>query len=329
MKITPLPEISENTFRVSISAPAHLIQQPGVKLWIHAINSQGLATDSDEIVLGVKSPLYNFIKPKTILEMDTSLIKAEGSVHRPIAYITNNETQSLYGQVSLLVNGESVYQSTELLLPGQTQVGLKWNIPKLGDAAQYDLQAQVDLYGVSVTTTNATIGTYIKTKTVPIDSSEDLVLVTDETGKSIARPALIYASNQNEALQFKVTAPDGTCVIGPNCLVTQSTADNRGGLETVKIQGQTYRIKYSGESNALERFSVTSFGPILGDWKVEMIGEDGIIPSAYAGEEVSLKIKYRAEKSQLVTISSMPKLTQEGKQYSVELSDGLFASSKR
>ena len=132
--------------------------------------------------------------------------------------------------------------------------------------------------------------------------------VTNAEGDIIARPALVYASDStfDENLRFRVTAPDGTCVIGgsSDCKVSESTAYNRGGLSTVEIDGQVLRVKYSGVDSTLERFSITSFEPILGNWKVELESADGSIPYAHAEDEVLMKVQYRGEKSPVVTVSS-------------------------
>jgi len=87
-------------------------------------------------------------------------------------------------------------------------------------------------------------------------------------------------------------------------MVSESTAYNRGGLTTVEVDGQTLRIKYSGADSALERFSITSFEPILGNWKVELESTDGAVPYAHAQDEVLMKVQYRGEKSPVVTILS-------------------------
>jgi hypothetical protein len=141
---------------------------------------------------------------------------------------------------------------------------------------------------------------------MPLSVLESIEYVTDEAGNAIARPALIYASNENDRTQFRVTAPDGTCVIGgtESCLVTDSTADRRGGLDSVIIGGHIYRVKYSGTDNALERFSITSLDSVVGEWHVELEARDGILPYASALEETLLTIKYRAERSSLVTVTS-------------------------
>jgi len=158
-------------------------------------------------------------------------------------------------------------------------------------------------------TSTVKVDTYLRTKVTPINENDvTLEYVTNVEGDVIARPALVYASDTtfDENLRFRVTAPDGTCVIGgsSDCKVSESTAYNRGGLNTVEIDGQVLRVKYSGEGSTLERFSITSFDPILGDWKVELESADGVVPYAYAQDDVLMKIQFRGEKSPVVTVSS-------------------------
>jgi len=63
-------------------------------------------------------------------------------------------------------------------------------------------------------------------------------------------------------------------------------------------------VKYSGDSNVLERFSITSLDGVDGDWKVDLLPEDGIIPFAGAEEQTILTVKYRAERGSLITVTS-------------------------
>ncbi len=136
------------------------------------------------------------------------------------------------------------------------------------------------------------------------DSS--LSYITDSDGNAIARPALIYASQPLDSeTKFKVTAPDGTCVIGSHesCMVSESTSQLRGGLMSVTIGEQIYRVKYSGPDSQLERFSITSFDPIIGNWAVEL-EQEGLIQQAHASEDIEIKIKYRTEDASIVTFSS-------------------------
>ncbi len=61
-------------------------------------------------------------------------------------------------------------------------------------------------------------------------------------------------------------------------MVQDSTLSNRGALYSVILDGQIYRIRYSGADSPLERFSITSFDPVIGDWKVEIISDDSLLP---------------------------------------------------
>jgi len=146
--------------------------------------------------------------------------------------------------------------------------------------------------------------------TFPSPSSSDSVSgsasscgsVTDERGNTIARPAMLYASNP-ESGQFRVTSPDGTCIIGTGCLVEQSTLKHRGAIDSILLDGQIFRVRYSGADSPLERFSITSLDSVLGEWKVKIESESSEFMAAAAGD-VSIKVKYRAERSPLVTVTS-------------------------
>ncbi|MEX2313605.1 MAG: hypothetical protein WD650_06400, partial [Nitrosopumilaceae archaeon] len=128
-----------------------------------------------------------------------------------------------------------------------------------------------------------------------------IVPATDELGNTIARPAMMYSSNEGSG-EFRVASPDGTCVIGAGCLVEQSTLKHRGGIDSVLVDGHIYRVRYSGDDNPLERFSITSLDSVLGEWKVEIVEDSEFMAAAAADNPV--KIQYRAEHSPLVTVRS-------------------------
>jgi len=294
---------SQSTSIVSGIIPEYLIEEPAVKFWIYLVTAEGLVKESVHSIVAVRPDGYS---GESSVEMDTTIIKAQGTTLRPTAYITNTAEIPVYGDVSLMVDGEAVLSEPALLQPGQNIISLKWMIPKSESARTYDIQTQVEVYEDTVITSEATLNTYSRTQKVPVSVLESIEYVTDETGNAIARPAIIYASNENEGTQFRVTAPDGTCVIGgsSDCLVNESTADIRGGLDSVIIGGHIYRVKYSGTDNALERFSITSLDSVVGKWQVELEARDGILPYASALEETLLTIKYRAERGSLVTVTS-------------------------
>jgi len=307
MSITPLvlpADGSNSTSIVSGIIPAELVKSPGLEFWIYLVTDEGIVKESIHNIVPVRPDDYS---GESSVEMDTTTIKAQGTTLRPTAYVTNTEETPLYGIISLIVDGKKVYSEPTLLESGQNIVNLKWTIPKTDTTTRYHIQTQLELYEDTVITSDATVNTYVRTQRISLDGIvESISYVTDETGNAIARPALLYASTEIEDMKFKVTAPDGTCVIGGSaeCLVKDSTATNRGGIDSVIISGQIYRIKYSGADNVLERFSITSLDSVAGDWKVELEPQDGILPYANAEKETELTIKYRAERGNLITVTS-------------------------
>src|SRR3989337_1545788 len=225
--------------------------------------------------------------------MDTITIKAQGTTLKPTAYLTNEDDIPVYGAVSLVADGKKVYSKPVLLTPGQNIINLEWSIPQTGTMTSYMMQTQLDVYDKSYITSMATLDTFVRTKIVSMSDQYTIVPVTDELGNTIARPAMMYSSNDGSGA-FRVTAPDGTCVIGAGCLVEESTLKHRGGIDSVLIDGHIYRVRYSGESSPLERFSITSLDSVLGEWNVKIEDKKSEFMAAAAGD-VPVKIQYRAE----------------------------------
>ena len=238
--------------------------------------------------------------------VDIVTIKAEGSHIEPVAYLTNMLNKPVAGAISLVVDGKIVHVSKPYVFePGQTSVKLEWNIPKIGDVHQYDIHAMGEFCGTVWNTDDVTFNTYPSTVITPISESINVELLTDEEGNVIARAGSLYSSNINPDMDFKVISPDGTCVIGGSdeCLVRESTFGMRGNIQSVTIDEQIYRIRYSGPDNALERFTITSIDPIVGYWSIYKVSSEGILPEAHA-EDGSVKIKYRAQKINVDTGAS-------------------------
>ena len=82
----------------------------------------------------------------------------------------------------------------------------------------------------------------------------------------------------------------------------QSTLKHRGGIDSVIIDGHIYRVRYSGDDNPLERFSITSLDSVLGNWNITI--EDNSMFTAAAAVDVPVKVQYRAERSSLITVRS-------------------------
>ena len=297
MDITPLilPDL-ENVSILSGMIPANLLKGPAVEFWIRIVTAEGVVQESVHHIIGVKPEGYD---SESSVEMDTITIKAQGTTLKPTAYLTNEGDIPVYSEVSLVADGKKVYSIPVLLTPGQNIINLEWSIPKPGSSTSYKMQTQLDVYDKSYITGMATLDTFARTKIVPIYHQSEIVPATDELGNIIARPAMMYSSNDGTG-QFRVTAPDGTCVIGAGCLVEQSTLKHRGGIDSVLIDGHIYRVRYSGDASPLERFSITSLDSVLGKWNVEIIENSQFLASA-AGD-VPIKVQYRAERSPMVTV---------------------------
>ncbi|MEW6044548.1 MAG: hypothetical protein AB1608_09805, partial [Thermoproteota archaeon] len=301
MDVTPLQNIT-NAYIVSAELPPSFLQAPAIVYWIHAINNEEKAQSSERYVIGVK-PKYDI---DARIELDSPPSKAQGTTYNPTSYVLNEGEHQLFGTVSLLVNDEIVYTSPEQLFnKGQSVVDLKWDVPESGAEAQYEIRAQLNLYDKVIKTSATPLKTFQATKTLSILQPIQAASITyaDET---IARVGLLYSSDINPTLHYRVVAPDGTCLIGQSdsCLVKDSTAANRGNTVSVELDGQIYRIRYSGVNNPLERFSITSIDPIVGTWSVTLESEEGIIPEAQAMEDIQLKLKYRATYTKLITVAS-------------------------
>jgi hypothetical protein len=240
------------------------------------------------------------------MELDSPPSKPEGTIYRPTAYVYNNG-RPLFGSVSLLVDDKEVYTSSEYVFnKGQSVIDLKWSIPKLGQDAKYNISARLNLYDDHIDTTKTVLRTFEPTKSVPISESISANSIVDDAEQTIARVGLVYSSDNNADLHYRVVAPDGTCVIGQSdsCLIKDSTAGNRGNTISVEIGEQIYRIRYSGQDSQLERFSITSVDPIVGIWGVILESDNGVIPEAHAMTDVAIKMKYRSTYTNLITVRS-------------------------
>ena len=281
----------ENLYTVSASIPAALIQDPAIQYWIHVISEDLDEGTSSKYILG-SAPVSAI---QASIELDYDAHKAQGKTLKTSSYIDIDSTDPVYGTVHLHIDDDTVSSQSMLFSPGQSKVDLSWSIPKTGDETTYNVSAVLDLYGDTSSTSSGKLYTFAKSSIVSLSQIQSISSVTDESGNVIATPAMIYASDTEKNLQFRVIAPDGQCIIGANngCIVQDSTYDRRGGLYSVEVDGQIYRVKYSGADNVLERFSITSIDPIVGDWIVQLETHDDYIPQAHAMADTAMKIKYR------------------------------------
>ena len=300
MQITNMT-IGENLYSVSGSIPWELMSGSyGVRYWLHALNEDLEISDSIKYLISVR-PGYSILGN---LEFDVVTIKAEGSTLKPIAYFTNTISKPVSGAISLIVDGKVVDTSQpQSFEPGETSVPLVWKIPRVGAVVDYQINVIAEFCGKIFETEEVTLSTFPHTVIESIPDKIHVKLFTDQLGNTVARAGSLYSSDVNPNTNFRVISPDGTCVIGDTeeCLIRESTFGSRGNVESVTIDGQVYRIRYSGSENVVERFTITSIDPILGYWNVYKEATEGIIPEAYAEEDNLLKIQYRAQELKINT----------------------------
>jgi len=284
-------QISNSTYVLSATIPSDLLHAPGMKYWIHVENNGHKKADSDIATIGIK-PDYP-VDAK--LELDVSQNRAAGTTARPSAYLTN-DGQPVYGTISLVVDGKTVYTSPgKLFSKGQTPVRLEWKTQPTDDLVNHKIEAVAHVYDKSFTV-QANIITFSSVKTESIAHPIIISAINDKIGNAIATPQILYSSFNNEGnMEYKVVAPDGTCVIGTSdeCLVKGSTFGLPGQIKSVVVGDQVFRVRYSGTNDSLERFSITSVDPIVGTWKVEIDSQIDLSPQTHVMESVSLKITYR------------------------------------
>ncbi|MCV0373288.1 MAG: hypothetical protein K5793_07015, partial [Nitrosarchaeum sp.] len=301
MDVSPI-QASESLYVVSGTIPAFLLQNPAVTYWIHIINDDLNEQESKQYVIGVKpiSPI------NASIELDMPNTKESGSVFRTSAYVQSNDDTPAYGVISLIVDGKTVSRTAQLIQPEQTKVDFEWSIPSVNQYTTHGVQAKIDFYDKSISTSTGILNVVEKTRTISLQELEEIKPIVDSRGSLVAEPALLYASNPHDGnLRFQVVSEDGMCVIGSasDCAIQESTYNNRGGLESITIDDSVYRVKYSGPDSILERFSITSIDPILADWSITLESENGLVSDAYAMQDVSVKIQYRVH-SEMITLVS-------------------------
>jgi hypothetical protein len=300
MNVVPL-QISNSTYLLSGTISSSLLQAPAVKYWVHVENSANKKIDSDIYTIGVK-PSYPILGS---IDLDVKGARAEGTTGHPTAYFVNNSTGQVYGNIVLAVNGTVVYASQpQIFNTGQTKVNLEWKTNTVGKISSYRLQARAEIFGneiVDNTPPNAI--TFPGTDNMPLSQLSTVkdVLLGNVT---VAKASVLYSSFVNDGtMRYKVTSPDGTCVIGPSdsCLVSSSTIGQPGGIKSITLGDQVYRVRYTGSDDSLERFSITSADSLGGDWKVEIDSTNTMAPVTHAMDDTVLKVKYRAVDTPFIT----------------------------
>jgi hypothetical protein len=295
MQVTPLPV--SGLYLVSSTIQPQMLAAPGISYWIYAESAQ-ISNISDKITIPVEQKQVN-----VLLELDIVKSVKEGRNANFAAYITNYDAD-VYGTVSLLVDGKPVSTTPATFSKGQTKVNLEWGVPRTQNTTSYDVSAKLEVYGNNIHTTTEKISSYPQSVAASIQQPLEITSITDGDGRIVAHATTLYASDTAADMRFKVVAPDGTCVIGSSsgCLIKGMTQNHRG--VDVAIDGQIYRIRYSGETSILERFSIVSVDPIVGKWSIQMESDNDIIPRAFALDDVMVNIGYKGNNSMVVLRSN-------------------------
>ncbi len=176
-----------------------------------------------------------------------------------------------------------------------------------GNVLSYQISARLNVYDEVLATTSTTLNTFPSTLSSTISDPVDVYSMKDNLGNDVANPILLYSSYKGDTnYHYRVISPAGICFIGQSdqCIVNESTVSLKGNMKSVDIQGQIFRIKYSGPENLLERFTVTSIDPIVGKWNITLESSDGTMISENISDNVQVKTKYVAHDDQLVTTTS-------------------------
>uniref|UniRef100_UPI002632F158 hypothetical protein n=1 Tax=Nitrosopumilus sp. TaxID=2024843 RepID=UPI002632F158 len=299
MNVTAI-DVSNTSYIVTATLPSYFMVEPGLKYWIHVLDDEGYTVDSRPYEIGVKPTKLSNVS----VEMDVPTVKAAGSSITSEVYVFTNNAPA-YGKVSLIADGKVVSERAQFFDLGQTKVTFDWNVPESDSYSRNELQGKVELYDSSISTSSAVIHSHPKTLSMPASELASLGLIEID-GQLIAEPALLYSSNSDDNMQFRITDPQGQCVIGgtDDCTINESTKDNRGGLTSIMYGDQVLRVRYSGAENALERFSITSIDPITQPWTVTLeTTDESMLQEAHATSEPIVKVKYRYH-SETITVFS-------------------------
>jgi hypothetical protein len=223
-------------------------------------------------------------------------IQVEGTTLNTLVYVDNTISEKALGTISLIIDGQVVDTIEQNFDYGESIISLAWEIPKVGEVANYQIKAIGQFCGKQFETEEISLSTFPRVILETIPGLIDVELFVDKLGNTIARASSLYSSDKNNNNSFRVEAPDGTCVIGiaDECLINETTFGRPRNIESITIDNQIYRIRYSGADNVIERFTITSIDPIVGDWGVYKESPDGKI---HPEDKGILKIHYVAQES--------------------------------
>jgi len=288
-----------NTYVISGTIPRDQMTEPGITYWVWVRNTDQITAESSRYSIGVMPPFA--INGTVGFEMNQNI--AEGSVQSPTIYVQNNANGTIFGTVSLVVNGTVVSSyANQLFENGTSVLQLEWTVPKIFNATSYPVQVEAQFYNTTFASKQVNINTYPITVSIPLSNLTSVQDFVGIDGNTTARPYIMYSSFYNTGnLTFKVVSPSGTCLIGSAyCIVGNSTVKQGERFVTVNVNNHAYNIQYSGTGAVIQRFTITSSEPIVGPWKVTI--QKGGIEQIDLEEKTLLKVKYLREAVPLVSV---------------------------
>ncbi|QDI88032.1 hypothetical protein Nisw_00055 [Candidatus Nitrosopumilus sp. SW] len=283
--------LTSNSYEISGEITKDLISEPGIKYWIRVTNADEKVQESGKFTISTQ-PAYEV---DVNLDLNVKQNIAKGKIVNVSTVINNNSEGPLFGTLQVLVDGKMLSEKTKLFETGQQTIKIPWTIEKQDSKLEYEIQTIFQSYGEIIKSDTVKVKTFTAKKAIPLSELTEIQSITDENGSIVARTAYLYSSTYDTSLKFRVIAPDGTCVIGDTaeCFITDSTTGKRGNFESIVLDEQIIRVRYSGSDNPVQRFSITSVDPIEGKWDIKLESKDGSHVSEDILNETKLKITFR------------------------------------
>jgi hypothetical protein len=229
-------------------------------------------------------------------DLEVITIQVEGTTLSTLVYVDNTISEKALGTISLIVDGKVVDTIEQSFDYGESIVALAWDIPRTGEVIDYQIKAIGKFCEKQFETEEITLSTFPRVIIETIPGLIDIESFVDKFGNTIASASSLHSFDTNSNTSFRVEAPDGTCVIGiaDECLINEATFGGPRNIQSITIDNQIYRIRYSGADNVIERFTITSIDPIVGKWGIYKESPDGKL---HPEDKGLVKIHYVAQES--------------------------------
>jgi hypothetical protein len=287
------------TYNVTATIPRDRLVSPATQYWLLIGNQDQLTRSSDNYTIGVAPPY----EMNATIGLEMPQVITEGTIFSPTIYLQNNANGPAYGTISFMLYNETVaIFAGNLYGTGSHVITLGWDSAIHGHLMSYPVKIKADFYGKSFVTDDTVLYTVPSSLSVPLSNISEIKSFVDENGNTLAGAHTLYSSfRSTDGTIYSVTSPDGTCVIGDSsdCLVQSSTLHQANHSKTITLNGQEFKVQYTGKDSPLQRFTITSSDPIVGQWKVSLVrdGQEQI----QSEDQTMLKIKYVPQGSLFVS----------------------------